>query len=226
MKMRQEQLKLQILLKETITLLCKNGLEFNNGFVVNALIGITTDDSETFLVKLEEKVGDVTGDGDVVDRASNRTADGRGRRSRALRKRRTGRNDDVTPTKRQRADSDDDSADDICDDNDNDPDLENVPSKPLDADIITVKHEPSDDDGQYAQINQIQTPPVGANQHAQNDQTQVDVAQSDDGHQHIKDSVDGGSHDGSSSTWNQSSTNNDTNAAGSQQVRAYFFHNM
>ena len=192
------------------------------------MIGITTDDSETFLVKLEEKVGDVTGDGDTDDMISNRSADGRGRRSRALRKRRTGRNDDVTPKKQQRADSDeDDSADDICDDNDNDSDLENVPSKPIDDDIITVKHEPSDNNGQCTQGNQIQTPPVGDDQHAQSDQTQADVAQSGNGPQHTKDksdgSADGGSHDGSSSTWNQSSTNdNDTSAAaaaGSQQVR-------
>ena len=59
--------------------------------------------------------------------------------------------------------------------------------------------------------------PGGDGQYAQDDQSHIDQAPPDG-------SVDGGSHDGSSSTWNQSSTNDDTNAAaaaGSQQVRVY-----
>ena len=207
MKLRQEQLKLQILLKETITLLCKNGLEFNNGFVVNALIGITTDDSETFLVKLEEKVGDVTGDGDTDDMISNRSADGRGRRSRALRKaalrkRRTGRNDDVTPTKRQRADSDDDDSRDeeyesnYEEDSGNDDDVNDVKSEPDNGNIIFVEQAQSTYNDHFTQSNQVPddvgAPPGG--------------------------SVDGGSHDGSLVTLNRTATDNDTNIAGSQQV--------
>ena len=56
MKLRDEQVRLWGLLRETITLLCKNGLRYENKFVIDALIGITTDDCETFLVKLEEEI--------------------------------------------------------------------------------------------------------------------------------------------------------------------------
>ena len=60
MKLREEQANLQTLLKDTIPLLCKNSLQFNNGFVIEALIGITTDDDSTFLLKLEETFGDIS----------------------------------------------------------------------------------------------------------------------------------------------------------------------
>ena len=56
MKLRRHQLKLQALIAETIALLCKNGLEYSDGCVIDALIGVTTDDSETFLVKVAETV--------------------------------------------------------------------------------------------------------------------------------------------------------------------------
>ena len=228
-------MKLQGLLKETITLLCKNGLYFNKGFIIDALIGITTDDNETFLLKLEESVGDVGGDDKVVDAKSDPSDDDRDRRSRASRKRRTTRNTDSTPPKRQRAGSDDDdSADDFCDDYD--VDITNIMNEQDNDNLRPVKQEQSDYDGQYApntdtyaasldresqftqDLDHSQLYDATTNnddQYAQQEQSQTSLTAPDG-------SVDDGSHDGSSSTWNQSSTNDDTNAAaaaGSQQVR-------
>ena len=60
MKLREDQLKLQSVLKETITVLCKNGVQFSQGFVIDALIGITTDNQSTFLIKLEETIGNTS----------------------------------------------------------------------------------------------------------------------------------------------------------------------
>lgn len=48
--------RLKTLLIETITLLCKNGLDFQNEFSVDALIGITLDQSDVFLVTIKETV--------------------------------------------------------------------------------------------------------------------------------------------------------------------------
>ena len=62
MRLNAEKLNLLNLLKDTIPLLCKNSLQFSKGFVIDALIGITTDDASTFLLKLEETVGDVSDD--------------------------------------------------------------------------------------------------------------------------------------------------------------------
>ena len=60
MKLREDQIRLQSLLKETITVLCKNGVHFEQGFVIDALIGITTDNQSTFLIKLEETIGNTS----------------------------------------------------------------------------------------------------------------------------------------------------------------------
>lgn len=57
-KLRSDQERVKALLKETITLLCKNGLEYKNRFCVDALIGITLDEDDVFLVKITETVGE------------------------------------------------------------------------------------------------------------------------------------------------------------------------
>ena len=102
MKLRRHQIRLQGLLKETITLLCKNGLKFRKGFAVDALIGITTDDSETFLVKVE----------DVVKSAECGDSDNEaGLPSRALRKRRSDGRAQTAPAKRRRSRSENDDSD-------------------------------------------------------------------------------------------------------------------
>ena len=118
MKLREDQRKLQTLLKETITLLCKNSLQSSKGFVIDALIGITTDDASTFLLKLEETVGDV----DVEDNVNSKEydADDAGRRrSRSSRKRPPDGDTRRTDSKRHRSDDDDwdDASDDVYNDN-------------------------------------------------------------------------------------------------------------
>ncbi len=56
MVLKEEQLKMQALLKDTITLLCRNGLEYNTEFCVEALIGITLDKDKVVLVNINETV--------------------------------------------------------------------------------------------------------------------------------------------------------------------------
>lgn len=48
--------RIKTLLIETITLLCKNGLNFQFEFSVEALIGITIDQSDVFLINIQETV--------------------------------------------------------------------------------------------------------------------------------------------------------------------------
>ena len=119
MKLSEDQRKLQTLLKETITLVCKSRLQSSKGFVIDALIGITTDDASTFLLKLEETVGDV----DVEDNAESEKSDhdeaGRGG-SRSSRKRPPDGDTRRTDSKRHRSDDDDfdNASDDDYKDND------------------------------------------------------------------------------------------------------------
>ena len=146
MKLRDDQARLQGLITETITLLCKNGLHFKKGFIVDALIGITTDDNETFLVKLEETVGNV---GDVEDLGREYDEDVviDRRTVRASRKRRMKAGTDSTPTKRQRSNvyddynGDDHHIDDYNDDNG----MDNMKGNQDGGDL---KREPSDGDTQ------------------------------------------------------------------------------
>lgn len=48
--------RVKTLLTETITLLCKNGLHFKTEFSIEALIGITLDDDDVFLVNIKETI--------------------------------------------------------------------------------------------------------------------------------------------------------------------------
>ena len=56
MKLKEDQQRLKDLLKDTITLLCKNGLQFKDEFCVEALIGITLDQDNVFLVNIKETI--------------------------------------------------------------------------------------------------------------------------------------------------------------------------
>ena len=56
MKLSAEQERLKDLLTDTITLLCKNGLQYRQEFSVEALIGITLDKEDVFLVNIKEIV--------------------------------------------------------------------------------------------------------------------------------------------------------------------------
>ena len=50
--------RLIALVKDTISLLCKNGLEYNQEFCVEGLLGVTLDKDEVFLIPIKELVAD------------------------------------------------------------------------------------------------------------------------------------------------------------------------
>lgn len=56
MVVEAERERLKLLLKDTITLLCKNGLAFKNTFTIDALIGVTLDDDSVVLMTINEHV--------------------------------------------------------------------------------------------------------------------------------------------------------------------------
>lgn len=56
MVVREDQERVKTLISDTITLLCRNGLTFKSKFCINALIGITLDEDDVFLVDIRETV--------------------------------------------------------------------------------------------------------------------------------------------------------------------------
>lgn len=56
MVLSADQQRVKTLLTETITLLCKNGLHFKTEFSIEALIGITLDEDDVFLVSIKETI--------------------------------------------------------------------------------------------------------------------------------------------------------------------------
>ena len=56
MVLRPDQERVRTLLQDTITLLCRNGLNYKNEFDIKALIGITLDKDEVFLVDIKETI--------------------------------------------------------------------------------------------------------------------------------------------------------------------------
>ena len=71
--------RLIALVKDTISLLCKNGLEYNQEFCVEGLLGVTLDKDEVFLIPIKELVADkgVSTTDDVALDASQDVDDGR-----------------------------------------------------------------------------------------------------------------------------------------------------
>ncbi len=55
--MKPDQERVRHLLTDTVTLLCKNGLQFNKEIKVQGLLGITLDQNEVFLVHIDETIG-------------------------------------------------------------------------------------------------------------------------------------------------------------------------
>ena len=55
--MKPEQERVKNLLTDTVTLLCKNGLQFHKELKVQGLLGITLDENEVFLIQIDEKIG-------------------------------------------------------------------------------------------------------------------------------------------------------------------------
>ncbi len=56
MVLKPDQQKMQQLLSEAITVLCKNGLNYQSHMNVEALVGITLDDNEVILVSVRETI--------------------------------------------------------------------------------------------------------------------------------------------------------------------------
>lgn len=56
MVLKPDQERVRTLLQDTITLLCRNGLNFKSEFNINALIGITLDKDDVFLVDIKETI--------------------------------------------------------------------------------------------------------------------------------------------------------------------------
>ena len=138
MKLREDQERLQGLLKETITLLCKNGLHFKKNFQVKALIGITTDDDSLFMVDINETVGEPTDgmEGDDSRMDSSMRGSGDDGRSRGSRKRPPDGGSHASSSKRNRTD------DDFTDD-ESDADISGV-KRENDEDLVFVKQEGTD----------------------------------------------------------------------------------
>lgn len=56
MVLKSDQQRIKTLLQEAIPLLCKNGLSYQSEFCIEALIGITLDHNDVFLVNINERV--------------------------------------------------------------------------------------------------------------------------------------------------------------------------
>lgn len=73
-KMKPDQTRLTTLLKDTVILLCKNGLNFQTTLRIEGVLGITIDNSDVFIIHLNESISDVveTPNVDVLDSSSDR----------------------------------------------------------------------------------------------------------------------------------------------------------
>ncbi len=52
--MKPDRERVNYLVRDTITLLCRNGLQFNKEIKVQGLLGITLDDDEVFLIPIDK----------------------------------------------------------------------------------------------------------------------------------------------------------------------------
>ena len=60
-KMKPDQERVRNLLTDTVTLLCKNGLQYQTELRVQGVLGITLDNNDVFIVHINEKFGDAIG---------------------------------------------------------------------------------------------------------------------------------------------------------------------
>ena len=68
--LKADQERVKNLLRETITMLCKNGLHFKSEFCIEGLIGVTLDHEEVFLVNLKESYQAIQTDKVALDNES------------------------------------------------------------------------------------------------------------------------------------------------------------
>jgi len=77
MVLKADQQRVKALLSETITLLCKNGLNFRKEFSIEGLIGITLDQEEIFLVSIKETIRTALAEAAAVsDSGGNKSVSG------------------------------------------------------------------------------------------------------------------------------------------------------
>ncbi len=94
--MKADQERVKDLVTETVTVLCRNGLQHHKTLTVQGVIGITIDDSEVFLICINESsssravsVSDATAKGDVSCQASGTLHSCSPRENRSLKSQRT-----------------------------------------------------------------------------------------------------------------------------------------
>ena len=80
MVLKADRERVKALLTETITLLCKNGLNYQSEFAIEALIGITLDRDDVFLVSIKETICSDLGIDKGYDFHDDRRDDRRGDR--------------------------------------------------------------------------------------------------------------------------------------------------
>ena len=80
MVLKADRERVKALLTETITLLCKNGLNYQSEFAIEALIGITLDRDDVFLVSIKETICSDLGIDKGYDLHDDRRDDRRGDR--------------------------------------------------------------------------------------------------------------------------------------------------
>lgn len=66
--MKADQERVRMLISQTITMLCKKGLEFETELKVQGLLGVTVDSRDIFLIHLNEKYDNVSDTKDVLPR--------------------------------------------------------------------------------------------------------------------------------------------------------------
>lgn len=71
--MKPDQERVRLLLAETVTLLCKNGLQFNKQMKIEGLLGITLDESDVFLVHIDEKFNNLVASLSTDEEQTNNT---------------------------------------------------------------------------------------------------------------------------------------------------------
>ena len=74
MVIKPEQERVRTLIADTVSLLCKNGLNYTKSFCIEGLLGITLDNDEIFLVNIKEVIK--TDLGNEEEAASSDASDG------------------------------------------------------------------------------------------------------------------------------------------------------
>ena len=69
--MKPEQERVQDLLKDTVTTLCRNSLQYLRGMKVQGLLGITLDDDDVFVVHINEMFQNLGADGVLIQQADS-----------------------------------------------------------------------------------------------------------------------------------------------------------